>query len=495
MTTPQGGNEREGRVRASDSAAEPVASLRVPREFRAAFGEALGHAEKTVGGEDPAKRSLATLRDISTSFKAHAEVLDSILETQRRLLGAIGRADRSEMMVQSTQALNETFRAMMATQRELGEKLAATGNGGGSRPRAGTLLLSGLLFALASAGLVASAVLWGGGGSRARDEAGAASEARLALLEEKLAASADFAGMSASFHDLADSMRTGTGEVEKLVAATTKLSVDLDAERVKAQELLEKSRRFEKEIEELTRSLVDANMTSDGFRAKYLEAEERVRSLDTERADLASRIRDAGAIPGSSPVGQSSPSPESAPSTRPEAVASTEREEGSAAAASAPPAATAAESMAPAEAAPDPERLAAWRDSLNRLLAARSGADRYEVESLREVASGVAKGVKIRKLSGEGTVKSYEAETLRAFLDEKNRWVEFRLEDGQLHYAGRSIPFLNGRFSFMVMEVDGGDWKRAALPFLSASADAVPPAVLAPPAEGPPPVGSRKENP
>lgn len=490
MSTPQGGND-PGRERLS-APGEPVASLRVPREFRAAFGEALGHAEKTVAGEDPAKRSLATLRDISTSFKAHAEVLDSILETQRRLLGAIGRADRSEMMVQSTQALNETFRSLMATQRELGERLAAS-TGGAARPRAGTLLLAGLLFALASAGLVASAVIWGGGGvGRARDDA---SEARLALLEEKLAAAAGFEGMSSSFRDLAESMRSGTGEIEKLLGTTVALTGDLEAERARAEELLEKSRRQERELEELTASLVAANTTSDGFREKYLEAEERALSLAKEREDLARRILAAGAAEpaGVAATGEATPPPAGAGAT---AAFETEP------AAAPPPAAAASPASAPdagaasaAGAPADPARLAGWRDSLNRLLAARSGADRYEVESVRDVSNGVAKGVKIRKLSGEGTVKSYDAETLRAFLDEKNRWVEFRLEDGALHYAGRSIPFLNGRFSFMVMEVDAGDWKRAELPFLSASAEGAPRAMLPPPPEGPPAVGTRKENP
>jgi len=508
MTTPDKNLGPDPRGSASSPSSDPdreiesAANLRVPRQFRAAFGEALTRAERSVGAEDPAsatesKRTLATLRDVQTSFRAHAEVLDSILDTQRRLLGAIGRADRSEMMVASTQALNETFKSLQETQRELCARLASPdgGRGGwGKGSRAGTLLLAGLLFALASAGLVGSALLL-----RDRGADSSAVDERVGLIEDKLSSTADVSAAASSLGDLASALRDATERMTETLAQNGSLSHQLDEERTVGADLLEKTKRFEREVTDLNQSIAAANTTSDGFRAKYLEAEERAARLATELEELRrlpSVLTNSSAEATITPPAAAESAP--APSAEPAPGAATAGTE-TAPANDAIPTTAGDAPTAPAEphAITDPSILGPYRDSLNRLLAMRSGTDRYELDEIRDVADGAARGVKLRKVSGEGTVKSYEAERLRAYLDEKNHWVEFRLEDGRLHYAGRSIPFLNGRFSFMVMEVDVAEWKRAALPFLGAGDDSRrSPAVAAPPVDaGPPPVGSRKQSP
>ncbi len=443
---------------------EEAASLKVPQAYRAAFEQALTHAERSVaGGDDDGRKKVASLRDVQATFRAHAEVLDSLLETQRRLLASIGRADRSEMMIRSTEALNETFRSLDATQRRLLERLSAGGEAP-ARSGPGAILVAGLLFALASAGLVFSAILLegrGGGGD-------AAAEARIAALEETLASAAGARAASASAVEAAEFLRAASGDIASFLDRGDGLAARLDEEVARGEELETRASAAEREVAELRTAAVSSSLATDGFRDKYLEAEDRARRLAAE----IEALRSAAPLPGPAAAAET-------PTIVPPAP---------------PPGALPLEIPPETPAVTDPARLDSWRDSLNRLLASREGDDRYEMESIREVAGGTARGVKIRKISGEGTVKAYVAESFRAVLDDANRWVEFRLENGELLYAGREIPFINGRYSFMVMEVDGDAWKRAGLPFV----EALPAASRGPGTPGdtaPPPVGTRRQSP
>src|SRR5262249_62153874 len=97
--------------------------------------------------------------------------------------------------------------------------------------------------------------------------------------------------------------------------------------------------------------------------------------------------------------------------------------------------------------ASDPALVARWRDAINVLLGSGGSGNHYVLEEIQDVAGGEAHGVLLKKVSPEGTVRSYRAERARAVLDEKNRWVEIRLTGGSLIYSGRSIPFLNGKYT------------------------------------------------
>ena len=81
------------------------------------------------------------LRDLAIAFRTNAEAIQGVKDLQAELVRAVKRQDRSEMVLQSTQALNETFRNLTQVQRELVKRLedaprptsGAGGVGGGGR--------------------------------------------------------------------------------------------------------------------------------------------------------------------------------------------------------------------------------------------------------------------------------------------------------------------------------------------------------------------------
>ncbi len=117
-------------------------------------------------GEDvdraPPARSLAqagaapeVVRDLAIAFRTSAEAIEGVRDLQAELVKALKRQDRSELVLQSTQALNETFRNLTTVQRALLERLDEPRRSGGGRLV--PLMLIGLLVAfLAGTWLVAS---------------------------------------------------------------------------------------------------------------------------------------------------------------------------------------------------------------------------------------------------------------------------------------------------------------------------------------------------
>lgn len=79
--------------------------------------------------------------EIAQAFRANAEAIVALRELQGEMVQALRRGDRSEIVLQNTQALNETFRNMAAIQRELLTRLDHRQG----RSRAVPLLLLGLL--------------------------------------------------------------------------------------------------------------------------------------------------------------------------------------------------------------------------------------------------------------------------------------------------------------------------------------------------------------
>ncbi|MFV1958987.1 MAG: hypothetical protein ACC662_06195, partial [Planctomycetota bacterium] len=86
----------------------------------------------------------AVVRDLAVAFRTSAEALEGVRELQAELVRALKRQDRSEIVLQSTQALNDTFRNLTAVQRALLERLE--GGGHGTQGRIVPLMLIGLLI-------------------------------------------------------------------------------------------------------------------------------------------------------------------------------------------------------------------------------------------------------------------------------------------------------------------------------------------------------------
>ena len=102
----------------------------------------------------------APLHEIATAFRMNAEALNTLKQMQGDLADSVKRGDRSQLVVQSTKALNETFRNLSAVQRELLSRLDESRGGAPARssPLVPMLLLGLLVVLLGGIYVVLEAV-------------------------------------------------------------------------------------------------------------------------------------------------------------------------------------------------------------------------------------------------------------------------------------------------------------------------------------------------
>jgi len=133
-------------ARAKDPATPPRDEIiATHEEERTSAGPALSHAIS----QPDAANAPAPLQEIAAAFRMNAEALHTLKQMQGDLADSVKRGDRSELVLQSTRALNDTFRNLTAVQRELLARLD------GSRPTAAPgrsplvpLLILGLLIVM-----------------------------------------------------------------------------------------------------------------------------------------------------------------------------------------------------------------------------------------------------------------------------------------------------------------------------------------------------------
>lgn len=101
---------------------------------------------------DEPRLSRGAPNDLVQAFRLNAEALHRLEALQGELARAVQRSDRSELVLQSTQALNETFRGLATIQRSLLERLEAPV--AAKRSRLVPLAVLGLLLVLVG-GIVA----------------------------------------------------------------------------------------------------------------------------------------------------------------------------------------------------------------------------------------------------------------------------------------------------------------------------------------------------
>jgi hypothetical protein len=90
------------------------------------------------------------LRDLAEAFRENSETLRSLAEGQARLARRIDRSDRSEAVINSTKALNDTFRGVQRIQERLASRLES------ERKRPWLLMI----VALGATGVVVGGILW-----------------------------------------------------------------------------------------------------------------------------------------------------------------------------------------------------------------------------------------------------------------------------------------------------------------------------------------------
>lgn len=126
---------------------------RLDRERREGRGEACDEAgasdELPVPGESVAPGELSG--HVGRHFELHAQLLQAMHSSHDRLVKALERGDRADVVVRSTDALNRTFRQLHESQASLAQELLRERRRGPWRVA---------VAVLAAGGLLAAAVLW-----------------------------------------------------------------------------------------------------------------------------------------------------------------------------------------------------------------------------------------------------------------------------------------------------------------------------------------------
>ena len=187
------------------------------------------------GGAGPSK-------ELAQAFRMNAEALHRLESLQRDMSEAFQRSDRSALMLQSTEALNETFRNVATIQRELLNRLEAP-------PRA----KASPLLKLAVLGLFAILV--------------GATVALVEAIRQQRSEPVNVAKIAEQIHEsYVTGQREGEADREREVQ---RLEEELDAARVRAEE---SSHTLDEKLDELA------------------EHQRKVRSLERENTDLASHV-------------------------------------------------------------------------------------------------------------------------------------------------------------------------------------------------------------
>lgn len=238
-------------------------------------------------------------RDLVQAFRLNAEALHRLEALQTEVARALQRGDRSELMLQSTQALNETFRGLATIQRTLLERLDA----GAARPRSRLLPLAALGFLLVLVGGIAALVeaIRQGRSAERIDATEIAREVRTSFLAGHQEGQAARERELTHLHAEADAARQRSQEVSLLLDAkldelamaqravrSLELEKDDYAERVaRGQQAAVAKELLAQEVERLERE----RLAHDAVVARLEGEITRLRGTTT---DLRQRIADQG---------------------------------------------------------------------------------------------------------------------------------------------------------------------------------------------------------
>lgn len=455
-------------------------------------GEQATGARLAVARSGAARMRGAGLADLEAAFLANAQALEGVSTLQARLMEALQRGDRSELVLANVKGLNEAFRGLCTVQERLLERLSQPPQGPGARMV--PLLLLGLcaVMVLCTWALV-MAIRGDGAGARegtleaeqlagllqtgreeatrsAREEAErlaaqlGESEQRARTLQERLDAEResaaarvrDLGAKEAEVDGLRRQAAAAQGEALRLVALQDEI-------RLLTQEsaLVEpRMRGLERELEEQRR---DNTELRKRLAAQAMGLEGLPRAAAPEAAREAARegvpgpvrepMREAPAAASpAAPLPAASPlTPEGRPRNlarrEPSAPAAAPAPESVAPSAPAsPPAAPTAvrgseEAPEPSPAGPvsrDPQALEQVRGSVNALLggAASRRPDGWTLTRIDGVAQDRLRGVRAeRRAAGGLLLETVEAAEALFTVDRLTRRVTLELVQGQ-----RSLP-------------------------------------------------------
>jgi len=433
-------------------------------EVEAEIEEETPDGEEEVAALAPAQAT----REMARAFRAQAEALGALRDLQSELLQALKRGERSELVVQNTQALNDTFRNLGAIQRELLTRLD-------KRTPARSALVPMMVLALLVVLLGAVWVLldaiernapavdplaqaererdaWKEGRQEGRAQADR--EVRMAQEAQEDASSragalqAQIDAKNEELEQMARARRVAEGEREELAGRV----------RSAQQEVLVKN-ALEEEARSLTASLA---VTQEELQRAMRELADKSR----ENEDLRLRLADYGLdLPPDPrlPAGDLPPPPGVVPAPEPSGPASPEAERAPALPPPPGPTVSAAAGDTPASPPPrrerdlerDPQLLTAVRQRVNDLLSrtARPGGSSWHLTRVDAMTPERLAGVIALHYDANGRlIDGIEARDLRIVHDRNLRRVEMVFRDGDQVMPGARAPLPAEGVSVVVAE-------------------------------------------
>ncbi len=244
--------------------------VHIPAPDAAGSGAQASEATLSRGGDAELARDVdratgGAARDLARAFQANAEALQSMHEIQAQLATALKRGDRSEMVVQSTQALNETFRNLTTIQRQMLSQMEAQQAATRRTPLVPLMILGLLIVVLGGIYLIIDQLQQARPSmeemARARDEN---EHGRLEAYRE---------GQTRGMEEGRTKLTTLGDELERSRIRQHALEQDRDAARADVQELQREKRAVEIERDDFADRAVKAQ--NEAMARKLMEDESR----------------------------------------------------------------------------------------------------------------------------------------------------------------------------------------------------------------------------
>lgn len=424
-----------------------------------------------VGADNEAPGASALqpqMEGISAALKMQAEILKRLHEQQSKMGEQLADTRRSEMMIQSTQSLNESFTGMRRVQERLLDRLDDRD------PK--RFALAPWFLALAIMGVVA-AVLWAAhavteGVKKTGDSFKASTESlatasldsmdtRLKSLEgrdteffkeelERLRGIvASFGSEKARLTEERDRSREELGAVRASVA---RIELDLSAQRTRAETSEREVARMTERALADQRILQEMNTAMEGLRAAAQRSAREPMPPSAPMATPKEAATPVALVEGALERASAKVAP---------------AENGLARASE--PVAGAPEASAGVRLPVPPELI----EQVNGLLAKHRGSDVYRLVRVRETDGSSLVGVLLEVRGPDGALsKSVEAEKLALSLVPRGAILEMNFESGTVAFQqgiARTVksPFFNNRYQLLAIGVDAQAWTAASLPFLT----------------------------
>ncbi len=430
-------------------------------------------ADEAGGGSLAPRAPVApeALRDLAIAFRTNAEAIQGVKELQAELVRAVKRQDRSEMVLQSTQALNDTFRNLTQVQRELVKRLAdapppgPAAAGGGSGRLVPLMLIALLVVFLGGTYVVLLAM------EQVRKH-----QQDPALVAKQAAESA-LVGMRQGLEDRdamhlreiqrlqeqAESLRQRESalieRLERDGANTADLAVQVRSLEAEKEALASQVLQAQNEI--LAKRALEQELTSTASRMAVIEPrmEELTRTLDAERAENEHLRKRLAAI------GYGLPDPDGQTPTVEEPELSIPI----------PPAPEDPIDVPTTSGVQridrDPMLLTKVRDRMNQMLetSVRPGQGMWQITKIGGVSPDRLIGVMaMRYQKGSGKlIEQLAADELEIWVDRNARSTEFKFIDGSVNSPAGTKRFPGG---VLVQRVASGEmtrlWSQSGLLFV-----------------------------